>query len=188
MSVTIGISVRNNEEKNELSAKLKKIPGETDQERLEYCLNSVLSTQNVTGNHKELLQAVRDVHEHMLDIILGELEQVDIRYEQNISNKQKSIDALAHQVEDLQAINLELNKKISELTDENMKLHNQVLELCAKLSDSDDLRRVLQTQLAQEKNNPVDKATDLVAQLKEIISDIRKAPPEQQITMFDIAK
>ena len=50
MSNTIGIAMKDEKSKIEMMAKLKTMPGETDAERLEYCLNAGMQSAKLYKN------------------------------------------------------------------------------------------------------------------------------------------
>lgn len=179
MSNTIGIAMKDEKSKTEMMAKLKTMPGETDAERLEYCLNAGMQSAKLSGkSYESMVDKVRTSQSRTLDLLVSTLTAADVEHETALAEKDHEIVAL----EDELRILWQEKKKDGMLLDQAQTtvdaLNAKIAAMEKELNLKDELITSLQAAQKKQESQSAYEA-DVRARLKEIEARLQKMSGEQ---------
>jgi len=102
MSSTIGIAVKDEKSKTEMMGQFKTLPGETDADRLRFCLNAALQSAKLSGKpYESLVEKVRASQGRTIDLLVSTLMASDVEYENKLAEKDRTIVAQEEEIRTL---------------------------------------------------------------------------------------
>ncbi len=175
MSNTIGIAMKDEKSKIEMMAKLKTMPGETDAERLEYCLNAGMQSAKLNGkSYESMVDKVRILQARTLDLLINTLTTADVEHETTLAEKDHEIVALEEEIKTLRQEKTNESMMLDKAQTTIDALNEKITAMEKELSMKDAL--IVSLQAAQTQSSY---EADIRACLEVIEAHLQKMSGEQ---------
>ena len=102
MRATFGINVQDADQRQQLFVMLRQMPGQTDLERLQYCLKAGLESIMLNPAQSEKMKEIRESFQRAEDIIVGILQSANVAYEKALAEKDAVISAQSSEITKLE--------------------------------------------------------------------------------------
>lgn len=145
-------------------ALLRQMPGETDLEKLRFCLMAGTQSVNLHPAQNEQLKEIRDANRRTEEIIAGLLQSANVAYEQEIADRDKKIAALISENTKLEKIAATQADQLQSIQNSLSIAQEQIAELEAKLQEKDNILAATVQQIGK-KSTEEDKISDLIKKL-----------------------